>query len=199
MTYIVVEGVIGVGKTALTRLLATQFSVPAVLEQYEENPFLTSFYADRARYSFQTETFFLLNRFRQQQAEVKPALDRGDLVSDYLFAKTKLFAGLNLGGDEVALFDQIYDALSRQVARPSLVVYLRASLDTLMARIYQRDRSFERSMDPGYIMRLSELYSQFFSAYTDAQILEIETDDLDVVRDPLAQRAVIERIRDAAI
>jgi deoxyguanosine kinase len=118
MTYIVVEGPIGVGKTVLTRLLGERLSVPPVFEQFEENPFLSNFYADRARYAFQTEVFFLLNRYRQQASVIKPAAAKGDLASDYLFAKTKLFAGMNLGGDELQLFEPFYDALSEQMTKP---------------------------------------------------------------------------------
>lgn len=191
MAYIVVEGAIGVGKTALTRLLGERLHVPTMFEHFESNPFLGSFYADRARYAFQTEVFFLLNRYRQQQSDVKPLLESGSLVADYLFAKTRMFAGMNLVGDELGLFDQIYDALSKQLAHPDLVVYLTASLDTLMARIYQRDRSFERGMDRGYIAQLSQVYEAFFQGYTGAPLLQVETDHLDLVRDERAQQRVI--------
>ena len=198
MTYIVIEGVIGVGKTALTRLMGERLGIPTLFEQFEENPFLGNFYKDRARYAFQTEVFFLLNRYRQQQSVVRPAVERGDLVADYLFAKTRLFAGLNLLGDEMALFEQIYDALSKQVERPTLVVYLQASLDTLMARIFQRDRPIERNMDPAYIERLSRLYDDFFAAYIGSPFIKIETDHLDIVRDSTAQREVIALISSSA-
>ncbi|HEY0068527.1 MAG TPA: deoxynucleoside kinase [Chloroflexia bacterium] len=199
MTYIVIEGVIGVGKTALTRLLGERLHVATFFEKFEENPFLSNFYSDRARYAFQTEVFFLLNRYRQQQSEVQPAASTGDVAGDYLFAKTKLFAGLNLSGDELVLFDQLYDALARQIARPDLVVYLQASLDTLMARIYQRDRSFERNMDPRYIDHLSGIYERFFAAYSDTPLLTIQTDHLDLIRDTAAQQEVIDSIAKAAL
>src|SRR5205814_1698629 len=152
------------------------------------------FYNDPARYAFQTEVFFLLNRYRQQQSVVKAALAEGDLAADYLFAKTRLFAGMNLSGDEMVLFEQIYEALSRQVARPDLVVYLKASVDTLMARIYRRDRSFERSMARTYIEQLSGAYSRFFDGYNESPLLMIETDQLDLVQDSGAQDVVIARI-----
>jgi deoxyguanosine kinase len=205
MTYIVVEGPIGVGKTVLTRLLGERLAMPTVFEQFEENPFLSNFYADRARYAFQTEVFFLLNRYRQQESVVgaalrgrpKPAAGTGNLASDYLFAKTKLFASMNLGGDELKLFEQLYEALAKQVPRPDLVVYLRASVDTLMARIYQRDRWFERSMERPYIERLSQVYESFFDTYSESPLLKIETDDLDLVRDVKAQQETISMI-DAA-
>jgi deoxyadenosine/deoxycytidine kinase len=195
---VVIEGVIGVGKTVLTRLLSERLGIPAVFEQFEENPFLGPFYKDRARYAFQTEVFFLLNRYRQQQSVVKPALATGDLVADYLFAKTRLFAQMNLAGDELALFDQLYDALSRQIEQPTLVVYLHASLDTLMARIYQRDRSIERGMDRQYIARLAGEYDSFSRAYDRSTVLRIETDHLDLVLDPRAQQRVLGQIASAA-
>ncbi len=194
MTYIVIEGVIGVGKTALTRLLGERLGVATFFEKFEENPFLSNFYSDRSRYAFQTEVFFLLNRFRQQQSEVQPAVRGGNVAGDYLFAKTRLFAGINLAGDELALFEQIYDALNKQVARPDLVVYLQASLDTLMARIYQRDRSFERNMDPRYIEHLSTVYEQFFGEYSETPVLRIQTDHLNLISDAAAQHEVIASI-----
>jgi deoxyguanosine kinase len=201
MTYLVIEGVIGVGKTALTRLLGEQFGVPTLFEQFEENPFLGKFYADREQYAFQTEVFFLLNRYRQQEAVVKPALAGGDghsLVGDYLFAKTRLFAGLNLRGAELALFDEIYEALSRQVAAPDLVVYLTASVDTLMSRIYQRDRSIERAMQREYIADLARLYDSFFDRYHDTPLVRIDTDSLDFMRSTAALQEVVRTILQAA-
>jgi deoxyguanosine kinase len=197
MTYIVIEGPIGVGKTVLTRLLGERLAMRPIFEQYEENPFLSNFYVDRARYAFQTEVFFLLNRYRQQESVMKPSAARGDLVSDYMFAKTKLFAGMNLSGDELKLFEQLYDALSEQVPRPDLVVYLRATVDNLMARIYERDRWFERSMDRLYMERLSEVYEDFFDTYDQSPLLTIDTDNLDLVRDAQAQQKVLNLIRTA--
>src|SRR5690242_2759284 len=123
MTYIVIEGVIGVGKTSLALVLSETFNMPAVLEEIDQGDvdrvkrILGNFYRDRARYAFQTEVFFLLSRYRQQQAVVKPTLASGSLVSDYLFAKTRLFADMNLSGDERDLFDELFDALSRQVEK----------------------------------------------------------------------------------
>lgn len=206
MTYIVIEGVIGVGKTALTRMLGEQFSVPTLFEYFEENPFLGKFYADREQYAFQTEVFFLLNRYRQQESVVKRALAGGDpstgsgqaLVGDYLFAKTRLFAGLNLRGAELDLFDEIYDALARQVAVPDLVVYLTASVDTLMARIYERDRSIERAMQRDYIADLARLYDLFFDQYRDSPVVRIDTDSLDFMRSTTARQEVVSAILLAA-
>ncbi len=195
--YIAVEGVIGVGKSTLARLLAAPFAAETLLEVVEENPFLQSFYGDRARYAFQTETFFLLSRYRQQRSIVRPAVGTRNLVSDYLFAKNQLFASLNLQGDEWDLFLQLYRALSERVQRPDLVIYLQADVDTLMARIAQRDRPFERNMDRGYIEQLRETYERFFASYTETPLLAVETDTLNLVRDAEARADLIGTIRAA--
>src|SRR5215468_5566750 len=112
--YIAVEGPIGVGKTALARRLATEFGVPLILEQVEDNPFLRRFYEDRGKYAFQTQLFFLLERYRQQQELGRHDLSRGGAVADYLFAKDNLFAAVNLGADELALYQQVFQLLDRQ-------------------------------------------------------------------------------------
>jgi len=197
MHYVVIEGVIGIGKTTLARLLKQPLDAQALLEVVEENPFLSNFYGDRARYAFQTETFFLLSRYRQQQAVVQPAIDSSNLVSDYLFAKNYLFAQLNLRGDEWDLFRQLYLALAERVPKPDLVVYLQADVDTLMARIAERDRPFERNMERAYVDQLCDAYEHFFTTYTETHVLPIETNALDLVRDPQACRHVMGTIRAA--
>ena len=192
--YIVVEGVIGVGKTTLARLLGGVFKSGVVLEAVEENPFLGEFYADRARYAFQTQVFFTLNRYRQQNELA--AITRG-VVSDYLFAKNTLFARLNLRGDELALYQTLYDVLAERVRRPDLVIYLQASLPVLQARIIQRDRPFERDMDWDYIAAVRDAYESLFASYTQSPVLPIETDRLDLVRDRAALAYVAGLVRAA--
>ncbi|HEY1013523.1 MAG TPA: deoxynucleoside kinase [Herpetosiphonaceae bacterium] len=184
--YIVIEGVIGVGKTTLARLLSREWGAATLLEVVEANPFLSDFYADRAKYAFQTETFFVLSRYKQQHDEVPAHLAAGPLISDYHFAKNKLFAGQNLVGDERELFDTLFAALSRQIRVPDLVIYLQAELETLLRRIALRDRPFERNMERAYLEGLSAAYDDFFRTYDEAPLLTIQTDALDVVSDPAA-------------
>jgi len=194
MTYVAIEGVIGVGKTTLARLLQPVLGAQLVLEVFEENPFLSSFYADRARYAFQTQLFFLLSRYRQQRSL---RLAARPLVSDYLFAKDALFARLNLAGDELAMYERVHDALAEQIETPDLVVFLRADTDLLMARILQRDRPYERNMDPAYIESLRRAYDGFFAAYRDAPVLTLDADRYDFVANETDREEVTGRILSA--
>ena len=195
--YIAIEGVIGVGKTTLVRLLAPDLSATPVLEVFQENPFLSDFYADRARYAFQTQIFFLLSRYRQQYQAIPQALARGPVLSDYTFAKDSLFAHLNLTGDELAVYEKLHGALAEKIPAPDLAVYLRADLDVLMARIASRDRPYERGMDRSYIESLRLAYEGFFAAYAQAPVLMIDTNDLNFVQDPAALASIRDRIRSA--
>lgn len=195
--YISIEGVIGVGKTTLARLLQPAFDAALLLEVFEENPFLSDFYADRGRYAFQTQIFFLLSRYHQQHQAVGDLLaEKGSLLSDYTFEKDALFARLNLSGDELEMYHRVHDALAEKIIRPDLILYLRARTDTLMARIAYRDRPYERNMDRDYIHELNQTYDKFFSQQDqDALVLTIETDDLDYVRNPEALKFVENRVR----
>jgi len=180
--YIAIEGVIGVGKTTLARLLQPRFDGSTILEAFDENPFLSDFYSDRTRYAFQTQLFFLLSRYRQQQTAAE-RLRHGALLADYFFGKDRLFAHLNITGeDELAMYDRLYDALSEKVTPPDLVVYLRAEMETLMARIAMRDRTYERQMERAYITALRQEYEALFAGYDATPLLVIDTDDLDFVR-----------------
>ncbi len=194
--YIVIEGLIGVGKTTLTRLLQPYFNAEILLEIFEENPFLARFYQDRERYAFQTQIFFLLSRYRQQHEAVPAALARRDLVSDYTFDKNKIFARLTIGGDELEMYERVQDILAGRIPTPDLVVYLRASVDALMERITLRDRVYERSMDREYIASLADAYEQYFSAYHAAPVLTLDTDDLDFVHHAVVLEGVARQIQE---
>lgn len=181
--YIAIEGVIGVGKTSLARLLKIPFNSNILLEIFEENPFLSKFYEDRVRYAFQTQMFFLLSRYYQQRRGV-PALLSDDslLISDYTFDKDALFARNTLDGDELEMYNQLHSVLSEKIPNPDLIVYLRATTDTLMRRIALRDRPYERDMDREYIDMVNVAYDDFFlQPDKGKQVLVIDSDEMDFV------------------
>jgi deoxyguanosine kinase len=180
--YMVVEGVIGVGKTSLCHLLGESLQARANLEVVEENPFLPKFYRDRAGHAFVTQIFFLLSRYHQQQTLGQMDLFQGRVVSDYLFAKDRIFANINLADEELRLYERLAQVLEERVLRPDLVIYLQASTDVLMGRIRLRGRAFEREMEEGYIQTLNEAYNYFFFHYTDTPLLVVNTNELDFVR-----------------
>jgi deoxyguanosine kinase len=162
--YFVIEGVIGVGKTTLARMLQASFEANLNLEVFEENPFLSNFYSDRARYAFQTQMFFLLSRYYQQRRNVPQVLADGkSLIGDYTFEKDSLFARINLHGDELEMYYRLHEALAEKIPPPDLIVYLRATTDTLMQRIAMRDRPYERQMERAYIAELNQAYDDFFT------------------------------------
>ena len=194
--YIAIEGVIGVGKTSLARLLQPAFSAELLLEVFEENPFLSDFYSDRARYAFQTQIFFLLSRYHQQRRAVPDALARGALVADYTFAKDALFARINLKGDELTLYYRLHDALADKIPPPSLMVYLRAPTDVLMQRIALRGRPYERQMERAYIEALNRAYDDFFEGYRQSPLLVLETEKLNFVHNSADLEFVSARIRE---
>jgi deoxyguanosine kinase len=197
--YISIEGVIGVGKTTLARLLQERLEAELLLEVFEENPFLSNFYADRARYAFQTQIFFLLSRYHQQNRFVPHILNQGkNLITDYTFAKDALFARINLAGDELDMYYNVHDALAEKIPLPQLVVYLQAETDVLMQRIARRDRPYERQMERDYIATLNDAYEDFFDDYFQGvPVLRISTNELDIVSDPAAQKEVEAQIRKA--
>ncbi len=182
--YIAIEGVIGIGKTTLARLLQKQFQSSILLEVFEENPFLADFYDDRQRYAFQTQIFFLLSRYHQQHKAVPEALREGFLISDYTFAKDELFAWLNLKDDELAMYGRVHAALSEKIPKPDLIVYLKADHDVVMRRIALRDRPYERDMDPEYIRLLAEAYEAWLSNLVEIPVLTIDVSELDFLAQP---------------
>jgi len=179
--YIAVEGPIGVGKTALARRLATEFGSRFLLEQVEENPFLRRFYEEPERYAFQTQLFFLLERYRQQHELGQLELFSEGIVADYLFAKDAIFAALTLNADEFQLYQQIFQMLDQRLPRPDLVIYLEARPEVLLRRLRKRDRDFERGITPEYLERLTEAFRDYFHRYTEAPLLVVNCSDIDFV------------------
>ncbi len=180
--YIVVEGVIGAGKTSLSRLLSERLHGRLLLEEVEENPFLKDFYTDRARYAFQTQMHFLFSRYQQQRELRQQDLFREKTVSDYLFQKDRIFANLNLSDKELSLYEKVVSWLELEVTRPDVVVYLQAGTDTLLERVAKRGRPFERDMDRDYMQALNEAYNYFFFHYSEAPTLIVNTNGIDFVR-----------------
>jgi deoxyguanosine kinase len=195
--YLSIEGVIGVGKTTLARLLQDSFHAELLLEVFEENPFLTKFYEDRARYAFQTQIFFLLSRYHQQNRAVPEILERGkNLITDYTFAKDALFARINLEGDELEMYYNVHDALAEKIPRPDLVVYLSADTKVLMERIAMRDRPYERNMEESYIDTLNKAYDDFFDNYFQGvPVLRVDTNKLNIVSNSGDRELIEKQIR----
>ena len=195
--YVTIEGVIGVGKTTLARLLQPAFDAEIILEVFEENPFLSDFYSDRERYGFQTQIFFLLSRYHQQRRTIHEIVATGkNIFADYTFAKDALFAGINLKGDELDMYHKVHDALAEKIQKPDLLVYLQASTDTLMQRIALRDRPYERQMERSYIDELNHAYEDFFSKPFDhTPVLTIDTNDLNIVQNPEHLKMMEDRIK----
>lgn len=195
--YFAIEGVIGVGKTTLARLLQPRLDTSLLLEVFEENPFLSRFYTDRARYAFQTQIFFLLSRYYQQNRNVPTLLaENKHLISDYTFEKDALFASINLRGDELEMYYRVHEALAEKMISPALIVYLRASTDTLMQRITLRDRPYERNMERGYIDELNQAYDHFFTSDSrKTPVLVIDSNQLDFVHNPQDLDWIENRIR----
>lgn len=195
--YIAIEGVIGVGKTTLARLLQNTFDAEILLEVFEENPFLSDFYSDRERYAFQTQIFFLLSRYHQQRRTVNEMISTGrNLFADYTFAKDALFARINLKGDELGMYYKVHEALAEKIQKPDLLVYLQASTDTLMQRIALRDRTYERQMERSYIDELNQAYDDFFAKPFDhTPVLIVDTDNLNVIQNPEDLKLIEIRIR----
>ncbi|HEV8700992.1 MAG TPA: deoxynucleoside kinase [Candidatus Polarisedimenticolia bacterium] len=179
--FIAVEGPIGVGKTSLVDLLVERFEAARILEKVE-NPFLNDFYQDRPGAAFQCQLFFLLNRFRQQQELAQGSLFQKTLICDYIFAKDKIFAYLNLDDSELMLYEKLYGVLEPQVPHPDLVIYLQARDAVLMERIRSRHRNYEREISETYVAELNRAYNYFFFHYNRTPLLVIDTSEIDFVK-----------------
>jgi deoxyguanosine kinase len=183
--YVAVEGVIGVGKSTLVKALCDRMGCMSLFEEFENNPFLSDFYKDKSRYAFQTQVFFFLSRYRQiQEVFHQQDLFRPQILSDYMFAKDKIFATLNLDENELNLYYKFTDILERSLIKPDYVIYLQADTKTLMNRIRLRDRPYERTMDEAYIAGLNQAYNTFFHYYSGSPLMIINTNNIDFVRNP---------------
>lgn len=193
--YIAVEGVIGVGKTTFAKMLAERLQAELINEEVFENPFLVDFYKNRKRYAFPCQLYFLISRFQQQQQLMVRDLFAQRIVADYHFAKDAIFASVNLSERELALYDKIAPALSQDVPRPDLVLYLQGSTPTLLDRIRKRNYSFEKSIDFDYLEVINKAYDYYFFNYTETPLLVVKTDDIDFVNNPQHFDDLIAQIR----
>ncbi len=192
--YVVVEGPIGAGKTSLAKRLSAHSGAQTLLEKPQDNPFLTRFYEDPARYALPTQLFFLFQRINEVRELAQMDLFRTRTVSDYLFEKDALFARLNLSDDEYALYQSIYQSLSPQAPAPDLVIYLRASTDALLERVRRRGHGYERTIQDDYLARLSDSYGEFFHHYEAAPVLVVNSERLNFVDNADDFNMLIERI-----
>ena len=193
--YLVVEGPIGAGKTSLAKRLAARLSADQVLEQPEENPFLTRFYQDMSRYALPTQIFFLFQRARMIEPLKQPDMFARPTVSDFLLDKDLLFARITLSGDEFALYQKIYDALRPQAPAPDLVIYLQAQPAVLVERVKRRAAGFERGISDEYLALLAESYARFFYHYSASPLFIVNSENLNFVERDADFELLVSRVR----
>ena len=183
LRYIAVEGCIGAGKTTLAKMLGESLGGQVVLEKFEENPFLKDFYKDPDRYAFQTQIFFLLTRYKQQQEFMQADLFHRFLITDYIFEKDKIFAYLNLQDEELKLYETLVSNIQHSIVAPDLVIYLQSAVPRLMQNIKNRNRTYESEMSKDYIRDLNEAYNYFFFRYRATPLLIVNGAEMDFVSD----------------
>ena len=193
--YVAIEGSIGVGKTSLAKLLSEKLSARLVLETFQDNPFLSDFYEEPDRFAFQTQLWFLLQRYQQQQELRQVDMFHSLLVSDYMFVKDRLFASLNLKEKEMSLYDSVANMMEKNVLHPDLVIFLQADTDTLINNIKRRGREYEKNISWDYIDSLNQVYNEYFFRYQDTPLVIINTNNIDFVHNEQDLEEVINYIR----
>ena len=193
--YVAIEGTIGVGKTSLANLLSEKLSAKLVLEAFEDNPFLSDFYEDPERHAFQTQLWFLLQRYQQQQDHRQVDMFQNLVITDYMFVKDRLFASLNLNEKEMSLYDTVANMMERNVIQPDLVIFLQADTGTLMKNISKRGRDIEKNISEDYIDALNQVYNEYFFRYQDTPLVIINTNNIDFVNNHKDLEEVINYIR----
>jgi len=196
LRHLAVDGPIGVGKTALVELLARRFHGTKILEDVD-NPFLPDFYKKKKGSAFQTQLFFLLSRYQQQQEIAQIDLFTNLVVADYHFPKDKIFACLNLDDSELLIYDRLYTLLSESVRKPDLVIFLQGSLETCLKRIKKKTRALEKAVTPEYLAQLIEAYNYYFYHYDETPLLVVDTNEIDFVNRPADFEDLVGRIQKA--
>ena len=183
LRHLAIEGPIGVGKTSLVELLARRFRGTKILEDVD-NPFLGDFYKKKKGAAFQTQLFFLLSRYQQQQEIAQIDLFTNLVVADYHFPKDKIFACINLDDSELLIYDRLYTLLSESVRKPDLVIFLQGSIETCLRRIKKKPRTLEKAVTPDYLAQLIEAYNYYFYHYDETPLLVVDTNEIDFVNRP---------------
>lgn len=196
LRYVAIEGVIGVGKTSLASLLIKKIGGQLFLEEFEENPFLEDFYRDPKHFAFQTQLFFLLSRYRQQEKIIQYDLFQDRMLADYMFQKDRIFATINLNEKEFSLYNILATILEKRVVKPDLAIYLRAGTDRLLKNIEIRGREYEKQIKKEYISSLAKYYDEFFWNYEETPLLIINTEKLDFVNNPDHLQKIFKEISD---
>ena len=184
LQYVAIEGTIGVGKTSLANLFSEKLGAKLILEAFEDNPFLTDFYEDPENNAFQTQLWFLLQRYQQQQELRQVDMFHNLIVTDYMFVKDRLFAALNLNEKEMSLYDSVAKMMEKNIIHPDLVIFLQADTETLMKNISKRGRDFEKNMSEDYIDALNQVYNEYFFRYQETPLIIINTNNIDFVQNP---------------
>lgn len=195
INFMIIEGAIGIGKTTLVELLSKEFNAKKILEEVENNPFLTKFYNDTKRWAFETQIFFLLSRYKQLQELRERTFFEEMLISDYIFAKDRIFAYVNLQEDELMLYEKLYSMLKPRIPKPDLVVFLQASTEVLINRIKSRGKTYENNISFEYIDKLNNTYNNYFFNYKDSPLLVINTDEIDFVKNKDDFKEVVKEIK----
>lgn len=182
--YIAIEGPIGVGKSSLAKILAQKYASRLVKEDVAGNPFLERFYENPRKFAFQTQLFFLLSRYRQQRELAQGDLFEAGLLCDYILAKDKIFALINLEDDEISLYESIYKLLVSTLPKPDLVIYLQARPEVLLSRVRKRGIAYERNISLDYLRTLSDAYNEYFFHYNETPLLVVNTSEIDFVESP---------------
>ena len=193
--YIAIEGTIGVGKTSLANLLSERLKAKLVLEEFEGNPFLSDFYEDPERHAFQTQLWFLIQRYKQQQELRQVDMFQNLVITDYMFVKDRLFASLNLDQKEMDLYDTVANMMEQNVIHPDRVILLQADTKTLMKNITKRGRKFEKNLSEDYLDALNQVYNEYFFQYQDTPLIIINTNNIDFVQNPGDLEEMISYIR----
>jgi deoxyadenosine/deoxycytidine kinase len=194
--YIAIDGPIGVGKTSLADMLSKALDGRVICEQVDENPFLSDFYENRKKYSFQTQLFFLLSRYRQQEELSQIDLFSRTVISDYIFAKDRIFAYINLDENEIELYEQVYQLLDARLPKPDLVILLQATTDVLKERVRIRNREYEKNIEYEYLETLRQAYNEFFFHYDETPLLVINSTGIDFVNNRKDFELLIKEIKE---